>query len=311
MQWFYDIQRELPFDTLLTLSYIGMGGRHLVLTKNLDQPLTPGPGAVKQRRPWPFFSQVNLRDPVGMSNYQAFGAKAEKRYARGLTMLASYTWSHSIDDGAGTLDDGTGGGGIRDVYNLRVNRGNSAYDIRQSFVSAVVYDLPIGKGRSWLNISGPADWILGGWQIGGILFLRTGRPYSVLINGDISNTGTQNFPNRIRSGELESSERTIDRWFDTTAFVVPDQYTYGNSGRNVLFGPGFRSMDLKLGKNFVFYERYRVEFRCEMFNFTNTPHFNVPSGNATATVNVNLPGAGQIRSASDPRHIQFGLKFVF
>ena len=250
MQWFLDLQREIAFDTILTFSYIGMGARHLTLTRNIDQPLTPAAGAVKQRRPWPFFTAVNLREPVGMSNYQAFAAKAEKRYAQGFTLLASYTWSHSIDDGAGTLDDGTGGGGIRDAYNLSLNRGNSAYDIRQNFVAAAVYDLPVGKGKSWLNVSGPVDSILGGWQVGGILFLRTGRPYSVLISGDISNTGTQNFPNRIRDGELPSDERTIDRWFDTTAFVVPDQYTYGNSGRNILTGPGFRSIDLKFRKEF-------------------------------------------------------------
>ena len=109
----------------------------------------------------------------------------------------------------------------------------------------------------------------------------------------------------IASGVLPASARSLDRWFDLAAFTIPPQYTYGNSGRNILFGPGLRSADLKLGKNFYFSERYRLEFRAEMFNFTNTPAFGLPNAS------VNLAQAGQIRSAGEPRRIQFGLKFYF
>lgn len=304
-QWFLDIQREFPGRTVLTVSYLGAGTRHMIRHRNLNQPLAPGPGALRSRRPMPFFAGINLAEPSGNSSYNAFAAKAEKRYSTGLTLLASYTWSHTIDDGAGTLDDGTAGGGVRDAYNLRVHRGNSAYDIRHNFVAAGVYDLPVGKGRRWLNRSGAADWILGGWQIGGIVNFRTGRPFSPTITTDLSNTGTTNYPNRVASGVLPPSARSLDRWFDLAAFTIPAQYTYGNSGRNILFGPGLRSADLKLGKNFYFAERYRLEFRAEMFNFTNTPAFGLPNAS------VNLAQAGQIRSAGEPRRIQFGLKFVF
>jgi hypothetical protein len=295
----------LPGQVILTLSYIGLGGRHLVVTRNINQPLTPRAGTLKNLRPWPFFTGISLRDPVGKSSYQAFAAKAEKRYSAGLTFLASYTWSHAIDDGSGTLDDGLSGGGLRDNYNLAAHRGNSGYDLRHNFVSSGVYDLPFGKSRRYLNQGGPLDWVLGGWQLGGILMMRSGRPFSPVVNGDISNTGTTNYPNRVGSGELPSNQRTIDRWFDLSAFTVPAAYTYGNSGRNFLYGPGFVNADLKIGKSFMFRERYRVEFRCEMFNFTNTPHFGVPAAT------VNLANAGQIRSAGDPRDIQFGLKLVY
>ena len=95
------------------------------------------------------------------------------------------------------------------------------------------------------------------------------------------------------------------RWFDIAAFTIPRDFTYGNSGRDILFGPGFKNLDLKIGKNFLFGEGKRVEFRCEMFNFTNTPNFDIPN------LNVNLPQGGRITSAASPRQIQFGLKFVY
>jgi outer membrane receptor protein involved in Fe transport len=305
MQWFADIQRQLPFQTVFTLSYLAAEARHLVWTRNINTPLTPGPGTLKFRRPWPFFGGINFRDPGGKSSYHGLAFKAEKRYSSGITFLGSYTWAHAIDDGAGTLDDGTAGGGARDPYNMRQQRGNSGYDVRHVVTISGVYDLPFGYGRQHMNVSGPADWILGGWQIGAIFNHRSGLPYSPTINGDLTNTGTANYPNRLREGTLPESQRTLDRWFDIAAFQVPAQYVYGNSGRNILFGPSSTSADLKIGKNFRIQERYRLEFRTEMFNFTNTPNFGRP--NAT----TNLAQAGQIRSADAPRRIQFGLKFVY
>jgi len=290
---------------VLTLSYLAAEARHLVWTRNLNVPLTPGAGTLKLRRPRPYFGAINLRDPGGSSSYHGFAVKAEKRYASGLTFLGSYTWSHSLDDGAGTLDDGTTGAGVRNPYNMRLHRGNSAYDVRHVLVVSGVYDLPFGKGRAHLNLSGPVDWILGGWQLGAIFNRRSGLPFSPTINGDLTNTGTTNYPNRIGQGSLPADQRSLSRWFDIGAFQLPEAYVYGNSGRNILFGPSATTMDLKIGKNFRIGERYRVEFRTEMFNFSNTPNFGRPN----ATVNLNQ--AGQITSAADPRRIQFGLKFVY
>jgi hypothetical protein len=305
-QWFLDLQRELPLETVLTLSYIGAATRHMTYTLNLNEVPGPASGTIKSRQPWPFFTAINLRNAGGNSSYNALTAKAEKRFSRGLTYLLSYTWAHTVDDGAGTLDDGTAGAGSRSNFHRDWNRANSSYDLRHNFISSFVYDLPFGKGRSvgnnWNRI---VNAFFGGWQAGGILTMRTGRPFSPTVNGDISNTSTANYPNRIGTGSLPGSERSIDRWFDVSAFSVPANYTYGNSGRNILFGPAFNSMDIKIGKNFYFSENRRLEFRCEMFNFTNTPHFGLPSSA------INQTGAGQIRSAGDPRHVQFGLKLIF
>jgi hypothetical protein len=303
-QWFADVQRELPFSTVLTLSYLGTSARHMVWTRNLNQPLVPGPGAVQQRRPFPFFGGINLRDPGGSASYNAFTAKAEKRFSRGVTFLLSYTWSHAIDDGAGTLNDGAGS--FRDHHNTRLERGNSQYDLRHNFIASFVYDLPFGRGRSLGSNWHPlANAVLGGWQLGGILFVRSGEPFSVTVSGDVANLGATNYANRTGEGNLPSAERSIDRWFDTTAFSVPAQLTIGNAGRNILYGPGTTSMDLKIGKNWAIRERLRLEYRFEMFNFTNTPNFGTPNGT------LNNAQVARITSAADPRRVQMGMKLLF
>jgi hypothetical protein len=276
----------------------------MVWTRNLNQPLTPGAAAIQQRRPYPFFGNITLRDPGGSASYNAFTAKAEKRFSQGLTFLMSYTWSHAIDDGAGTLDDGAGS--LRDNYNISLDRGNSQYDLRHNFITSFVYDLPFGRGRAHGNGMHPvANAILGGWQVGGILFVRSGQPYSVTVSGDVANLGTTNYANRIANGTLPSSERSIDRWFDTNAFAVPAQYTIGNAGRNILYGPGSKSMDVKVGKNWMLTEALRLEYRLEMFNFTNTANFGTPNGT------LNNAQVARITTAADPRRVQMGMKLVF
>lgn len=313
MQWFADLQRELPFQTVLTLSYLGNGDRNLTQIRNLNQPLTPGPGTVKSRSPWPYFGWIIYQDPSGNGGYNAFTAKIEKRYSQGLTLIGAYTWSHAIDDVAESLTT-AGGQELQDNYDLRRNRGNSAFDLRQVFVLSGIYDLPFGRGRHWMNHAGPLDWVLGGWQAGGILSLQTGIPFTPLVSVDISNTGTsnptggtanQNHPNRIADGNLPAGQQSISRWFDTSAFAIPANYTYGNGGRNILYGPGLSNVDLKIGRIFAIRENKQVEFRCEMFNASNTPHFGLPAAN------VNLATAGKISSAGAPRQIQLALKFTY
>ncbi|HWB96131.1 MAG TPA: hypothetical protein VG672_05500, partial [Bryobacteraceae bacterium] len=121
----------------------------------------------------------------------------------------------------------------------------------------------------------------------------------------ITNAGGADRPNRIADGTLSGSERSIYRWFDTSAFVVQPQYTYGNAGRNILFGPGLRNLDLTLAKVFTIRENLRLQFRAESFNLSNTPAFGQP--NAT----INTPAAGTITSAGDPRRLQFALKLLW
>jgi hypothetical protein len=156
-----------------------------------------------------------------------------------------------------------------------------------------------------LNRGGVLNALFGGWQVAGILTLRSGIPFTVTTSGGITNAGGSDRPNRIGDGTLSSDQRSIDRWFDLSAFKVQPQYTYGNSGRNILFGPGLTNIDFLLGKSFPLGEKRRMQFRAESFNFSNTPGFGQPASN------INGLGAGAITSTSnDPRRIQFGLKFT-
>jgi len=313
MQWFADVQRQLPGQIVLTLSYVGNGNRNMTQIRNINQPLTPGPGTVKSRSPWPYFGWIVFRDPSGNGSYNAATVKMEKRYSHGLTVVGAYTYAHAIDNVAEALTN-AGGQELQDNYDLRRNRGNSTFDLRQAFVTSAVYELPFGNGKRWLNRRGPLDWVLGGWQGGGILTMRTGTPFTALVSTDISNTGTsnptggtanQNHPNRAGNGNLPADQRSIAGWFDVSAFTIPANYTYGNSGRDVLYGPGWRNLDLNLSKSFAVSEGKRFEFRAEAFNSSNTPHFGLPAAN------VNLPTAAKITTAAAPRQIQFGLKFVY
>jgi hypothetical protein len=313
MQWFTDVQQQVPGGLVVTVSYLGNGNRNMTQIRNINQPLTPGPGTVKSRSPWPFFGWIVFRDPSGNGSYQALTAKLEKRYAQGLTVMAAYTWAHAIDNVAEALTT-AGGQELQNSYDMRRNRGNSAFDLRQVYMTSGIYELPFGRGKHWLNRGGPLDWILGGWEASGILMLRTGAPFTPLVSVDISNTGTsnptggaanQNHPNRTGNGNLPHDSQNINQWFDLKAFSIPANYTFGNGGRNILYGPGMRNLDVNLGKSFSIREGKRLEFRAQAFNVSNTPHFNLPAAN------VDLPTAGRISGAGAPRLIQFGLKFVY
>jgi hypothetical protein len=298
-QWFLDVQRELPFGILTTLGYAGNGTRHLSSYNNVNLPFGPSPVAVANRRIWPFYSSVTWQIRPGNVSYNAFTWKVDKRFRSGWQLLSGFSWAHTI-----SLFDPEGNPAPVNPYNWQLNRSSSSDDFRRVFTVSSVYELPFGKGKRWLGAGGGLDALLGGWQVGGILSLRTGRPFTVTTSGNITNAGGGERPNRISDGQLPKSEQSIDRWFDVSAFRIQPQYTYGNSGRNILTGPGLRNLDFSLSKSFRVGENKRLQFRCESFNLSNTPAFGQPAANVAAA------GAGTINSAGEPRRIQFGLKFV-
>ena len=303
-QWFFDIQRELPYDILMTLDYTGNGARRLVLGLDYNVPYGPAAATVASRRTFPYYTGVTRQMPMGNSSYNAFIWKAEKRFSKGLSFLSAFTWAHTIDD-LTEISNNTGGDNPVVPWNIRLNRGNSYTDIRRQWAFSAAWELPFGKGKSLLNRGGALNTILGGWQLASLVTMRSGIPFTVVTSGGLTNAGGADRPNRIGNGTLPSGQQTIDHWFDTTAFSVQPQYTYGNSGRNILFGPVLHNLDLSLSKTLSITEGKRLQFRVESFNFTNTPAFGQPGAT------LNGLGVGQITTtASDPRRIQFGLKFV-
>jgi hypothetical protein len=303
-QWFFDVQRTLPLDMLVTVGYLGTKGTHIAVQRNVNQPMTPHPTvAANQRLIRPEFSNVSLHENSLNSSYNALTAKLEKRFSRGLTFLSSFTWSKNIDYTNEDLLEGNQGPVT--AYDLRRERALSNLHREFAYVVSGVYEMPFGKGRQWLT-SGPGAWFFGGWQIGGLFSMLTGMPFSHTINVNNQNLGGSVRGDWVRNPNLPSSERTIDRWFDTT-FVVPNAPgTVGNAGRNLIIGPGRKNVDVNISRNFNMpVEGHILQFRFESFNFTNTPNFGVPAAG------VGTPTVGRITTAEDPRRIQFAMKYLF
>ncbi len=303
-QWFFDVQRTLPMDTLVTVGYAGTKGQFLSAVRNINQPLTPSANvAANQRLRRPEFNGVSMHESMLNSNYHALTAKAEKRFSKGFTFLSSFTWSKNLDYGNEDLLDGNPGAVT--PHDLRRERGLSTLNRKFGFVFSGVYELPFGKGKSMMT-SGPGNWLLGGWQLGGLVSLLTGMPLSNTINVNNQNLGGAVRGNWLRNPNLPSDQQTIDRWFDTGFAVATAPGEVGNIGRNVIIGPGRKNLDISVSRTFPMpWEKHSLQFRFESFNLTNTANFAAP--NAA----VGSPNAGRIAAADDPRRIQFALKYLF
>ena len=308
-QWFFDVQRELPYDILTTIGYTGNGAHRQIVPLDYNLPYGPAASTVASRRIFPYYNGVTRQMSMGNSSYNALLWKVEKRFSKGLSFLSAFTWSHTIDNLLETNNNTTGDNPVV-PWNVSLNRGNSYNDIRRQWAFSAAYELPFGKGKPWLNHGSVINALAGGWQLASLAALRSGIPFTVVTSGNLTNAGGADRPNRIGSGNLPSDQQTIDHWFNTAAFVVQPQYTYGNAGRNILFGPNLRNLDLSISKSFSITENKRLQFRAESFNFTNTPAFVQPGAPGQNGATLNLPGVGQITSAGEPRRIQFGLKFV-
>jgi hypothetical protein len=303
-QWFFDLQRTLPLDILLTLGYNGTKGSFLAFGQNINLPRTPSATqAANTRFNRPEFNATNYNQTGLNSSYNSLTVKAEKRFSRGLTFLSAFTWSHNIDYNNENLLDGSPGSVT--PYDLRRERAHSTLDRRLSYNLSSVYELPFGKDKRFLNSSFGAA-IFGGWQVGAIMALYTGLPVTHSVNVNNQNLGGANRGDWVRNPNLPASERTIDRWFDLGAFVPNVPGTIGNAGRNLIWGPGTRNFDLMISRIFKMpFEGHTLQFRAEAFNASNTANFSAPAAG------IGTPTAGRITAAADPRRIQFALKYVF
>ena len=304
-QWNFTLERQLPGELVLDLSYIGSRGIHLLRRIDTNAP-QPGPGDINSRRPATRLEVPGLpyvvtpladtfrREWTANSIYHGFQMKFEKRLSAGLSFLGAYMWSKAIDD---LIDNPP------NPYNVRLERGLSDNHFPQRFVFSFNYDLPVGRGRRFLaGAPRPADWVLGGWAAAGITSLSAGNRVNPSVQGNPSNTGQTDRPNLIRDPRLPRSQRSLARWFDTEAFVRQANYTFGNAPRNAIEAPGLVNFDLALYKLFRLAERAELQFRAEAFNAFNTPHFGNPGNQLGASA------FGVISSADDSRTLQFGLK---
>jgi hypothetical protein len=300
------LEHELiPGSLSIRAAAVGNLGRHLYNTWNANQPV-PGAAALNTRRPLfsqqPALTDVGYFASDGLSSYYAGQLTVDKRFGKGVSALLGYTWSHAIDNVVLEFGGGAAGPQPQDPRNLRAERGNSIIDLRHRLTASYLWELPFGQGRPFLNRGGLLNIILGGWQTNGILTVQTGQPFSPVLQTSTTN-GTGSRPDVVGTVNYP---KTLQRWFDPSAFATPAPYTYGNAGRNILFGPGRTNWDASLFKNFVIREEIRFEFRAEAFNILNHPQFGLPNQN------IGNAQVGSITSiVGNPRQLQMGLRFQF
>jgi hypothetical protein len=295
-EWSFGVQRQVMANTMLDVSYLGNKGTHLIGgARNIDQAV-PGPGAIPPRRPYPAYTSISTFLSDGLSNYNALRVNLKRSLSKGITFTASYVYSKMIDTTDTAFLAQSGNAAKRDQRDPDAERGLAAFDARQRFVFNYVWALPFGKGR-----------LREGWQLSGIYTVQTGTPIDVGLSYDNSNTGNSGSldrPNCVSNPNVNAPHTVLD-WFNTAAFAAPTPYTFGNCGKNVITAPGIQDVDVLLSKVFVPSERFRIQFRAEVFNIANHPNFDPP--NST----YGNPLIGQIASAGDARETQFALKFLF
>jgi hypothetical protein len=310
-EWSLSVQRQLASSLVTEFSYLGTAGRHLADSTNLNQPSpnTLPAAQLPSILPYPSYSTITWITSGGNSSYNSFQAKLEKRFSAGLSFLATYTFSKSLDDignagaNAGTIPQNS--------HDLRGSaRGPSAFDIPHRFVFSPVYELPFGHGRRFLA-DGVLSRIVGGFQLSGIVTAQSGPPLTAVMSGNFSNTnnnllGTYDRPNVAAGCNPNSAApHTLQKWFNTACFNPPAFGTFGNEGVGTIRAPNFVNFDLSLARNFSLPREKSLQFRVETFNTLNHPNFLAPG------VVVNTGTFGTISAANAPRDIQLALKLLF
>jgi carboxypeptidase family protein len=311
-QWSFGLQRELTGNMTAEATYFGSAGIKLRRLQTYNQTLPSQLSNTNLSRPFPKFGGFQVMNAPSHSSYHALYLKVQQRFSRGLTFLSSFSWSKSIDNGSGIrTSDGDSLTPSND-YNLELERGLSAFDFRRRWTSSWVWELPVGRGKRLLNNNRLADFVLGGWQLGGILTLQDGFPFTVQCGpGNIQNGGGICYPDSTGANpNLPRSQQSRTHFFNTDAYVdrIPatGNFRFGNTARNSVIGPGIISVDASANKKFNLTESKYVEFRTEIFNLPNHPIWS-PPGAQLRTANYGVINSTRI----DSRQIQFALKLVF
>jgi trimeric autotransporter adhesin len=343
-QFSLEVQRELPGSLVLTVGALGSHsigllsqgvninqlnptyfGYGAVLNQSVANPMfnkggvgTVGTATISRNqlwRPFPQFTSVALSN-LGRADarYYSFYVRGERRYSNGLSLLASYTRSRSLDNVLGQSLPGTtsvtSAGGAQNAYDLNAEFGLSTQDVPNRFTAAITYELPVGRGKTFLRNSRVLDWVVGGWSINTTNTIQSGFPLAITQANNNSTIGASSQrPNAtgISPETSGSVTRRIDGWLNPAAFSSAPQFTFGNLSRfaNVR-GPGLYNWDASIFKTFAIKERIKAQFRAEAINATNTPYFGNP--NTTTTDNQFGLVTTQINY---PRLIQFGVRVTF
>jgi hypothetical protein len=329
-------------DLVATVGYVGSLGRHLATSFDRNGPLALiSPSLNSQSvRPFPGLQGVDYTVYEGVSSYNSLQGKLEQRYANGLNFLATYTYSHSLDD-APTQLGSNGDGGFRNanITGIGADYSNSPWDTRHRVTLNGTYELPFGRNKHYLNQSGPLDYLVGGWSSTMVFRAQTGQPFTVMGDNTSVNGATARAilvgnpfkaggsPNPTNPGVVcPTKVRTVANWFNPCAFANPpdgslitgtQQITgaaalaYLGGVRNQAYGPGYERIDMSLFKTFRVLREQNVQFRTDIFNLLNTPAYGTPSGTIGSNGGVISSTRSLQTYSPDARFFQFALKYLF
>jgi hypothetical protein len=336
-QWNLGLDKELGANIVATLSYVGSHGFNLTFPTNINAvPLnklsssdTTGCGnnyAATCEEPYPIYQAINGNLYEAISNYNSLQATITKRLSHGLSFSANYVWSHMLDD-QDSSGWGTHSGPQPYQYASTLtsnqtskNYGPSNFDVRNAFKGFVVYRLPFGKGKDFLNKNWLEDEVVGGIQISGTVILSAGNPFQVYATDSTYQNGGSQYPDFSGTSTKPAGGRTIAEWYNPAAFTNPGNGNFGTAGRDPLVGPGFSLVNLSALKEFTLpWDRVKFSIRCDAQNAFNHPSFSPPQGqlaggNGTAgsVYTGTSNGGNQITGIQDGgRFVQLGARLSF
>jgi Carboxypeptidase regulatory-like domain/TonB dependent receptor len=318
-QWHFTAQFEPTHDTVVEAAYVGSKGTKLFTFFNLNQavPTADPSSPFAPRRAFPTIDAgISYFNSAGNSEYNALQTKFQRRFAKGLSVLAAYTWSHALGNASNANLGAQNNDSFRWIAHPEWEHANLDFDVRHRFVASYIWDVPFGKGHVLGgNASGVARQIVGNWQLSGITTISSGTWYTITDgNGNFANSDGQQRPDYVSGQPVNSHPCVAGTVFNTCAYADPPLGSFGNVGQNTVQGPGLQNWDMSLFKEFPFTESKHLQFRAEVFNLPNHTNFLFakpgPQNSNNATV-FGTPSFGYATAARAPRQIQFGLKFYF
>lgn len=308
-QWNVSIQRMLNANSLVELNYIGSQSRKLPIRYNADDCSVAGSLICDQSaRRYPQFPYIYMAANEGTASYNAFVAKFQEELGQSLSFVMNYTWSKALSN---TMQGGAPVALNQRGVCLSCDKGLAGFNVPHRFVASGVWDLPLGKGKRFLNGTSPAwNTVAGGWTVNMIATFSQGNPFTVLAAASTSMDPMTNFrPNRLCTGRSSLQNQDVRTnghyWFDTSCFAMPAPNYFGDSGTNIITGPGVNNWDIGLTKMFSIREAMDLQFRTEFFNAFNHAQFLNPSSTMTDA------DFGRITAARPSRELQFGLKLLW
>ena len=313
-EWNLTVEKQLPWKMAWETTYVGNSAVHNWVNLPGNQPLTNGPGSVNTRRPLAQYTAAAINEtlPIGPANYSGMSSKLEKQFESGVSFLAAFTYGREIDLQDPSAQEclgnnGCGGGGdtLQNAYNFQAQRGPSDNNAAVRFSLGGEWVFPVGRGKAYLT-AGWESAIAGGWAVAGIYQYESGLPFTAVLGSDNANAGNTSWPNRVCNGNI--SNHKVSAWFDTSCFVTPPEYQFGNEGRNVLLDPHLDNLDLSAHREFHLPtpREMALQFRLEAFNALNHPQFAQPG----PTVGTTTFGVITATSQAN-RTLQAGARLVF